>query len=251
MHAHFLKFAGALIADAAAKVGWASAPADGHRGKLLRATLVALIGRYSVRDEDKAEARARFNALVANPTDPNSCPSEYRTSVFQAVLRWGGASEYAQLQKLFETAQSDADRKQVLLSLGFGEGQHTQTLDWTTSGAVKLQDFFYPMMSVASSSRAGLETTWQYFQTHFARLHAMLASASPSLMDALIGAACAGFTSAARADEVVSFFTSHPLPANQRKISQIIEGIRVNSAFMSRMEQSTMGKSEFWATNLL
>ena len=72
-------------------------------------------------------------------------------------------------------------------------------------------------------------------------METMLATASPSLMDAVIGASCAGFTSTARADEVVAFFEAHPLP-NQRRITQIVEGIRVNAAFTGRIEQSSMSQ---------
>ena len=43
MHAHFSKLAAGLLAPIASKVGWEPKDADGHSGKLLRATVIELL----------------------------------------------------------------------------------------------------------------------------------------------------------------------------------------------------------------
>ncbi|CAN0338129.1 unnamed protein product, partial [Laminaria digitata] len=42
-HAHFSKLAAGLLAPIASKVGWEPKDADGHSGKLLRATVIELL----------------------------------------------------------------------------------------------------------------------------------------------------------------------------------------------------------------
>ncbi len=182
------------------------------------------------------------------PHDPAACPSELRTVVFSTALRNGGQAEYTAIRTLFANAQSDAERRQVLQTMGSTPARELQlqTLDWTSSGAVKLQDFFFPMVSVAAASSQGLELMWKYFQDNFARLKGLLASASPSLMDAVLSSAISGFTSAQRADEAAAFFEAHPLPANNRKIQQILETIRVSSKFSDRLSASTLAQDGFW-----
>lgn len=96
---------------------------------------------------------------------------------------------------------------------------------------IKLQDFFYPMLSVSTSGKEGLDLTWQFFQDNFDELKEKLKSASPSLMGAVISCCCGGYCSAAKASEIEAFFEDHPLPQNARKISQMLEGMRTASKF--------------------
>jgi hypothetical protein len=113
-----------------------------------------------------------------------------------------------------------------------------RVLEWATSGAVKLQDFFYPIGSVSSSSAAGLELTWAYFQEHFDRIRTMLKKSVAWLMEAVVISSVSGFATVARADEVEAFFVAHPLPQNSRKISQAVENIRVSAAYCERLVTS-------------
>ena len=71
-------------------------------------------------------------------------------------------------------------------------GLFTLTTFHHTSGAVKLQDFFYAIGSVSQSSPEGLELAWGFYQESFPKLKSMLAKASPSLMDAAIIYSVAG-----------------------------------------------------------
>lgn len=78
----------------------------------------------------------------------------------------------------------------------------TRTLDWAVkSGDVKLQDFFYPMASVASSA-AGADLAWSYFQAHLGLIKEKLSKASPSLMDAVIVNCINRFCTFERAAEI-------------------------------------------------
>lgn len=86
---------------------------------------------------------------------------------------------------------------------------------------MKLQDFFYPIGSVAGSGKEGQDLAWSFFKDNFAAIKSKLSKASPSLMDAAIVYSAGGFSDAAKAQEVQQFFEQNPMPNNQRKVNLI------------------------------
>jgi hypothetical protein len=121
--------------------------------------------------------------------------------------------EYEELFGLFSRYTDNAERKQVMNALGASKDLKLKrrTLEWAISGAVLLQDFFYPILSVSSSSLEGLELAWGFFKENFAKVKDMLKSASPSLMSAVINYSCKGFSSEDKAADIEAFFKEHPL----------------------------------------
>jgi len=121
-----------------------------------------------------------------------------------------------------------------------------RTLEWSVSGEVKLQDFFYPMGSVGHSSKAGVEISWQFFQDNFDKIKDMIGKANASLLDACIVNCAGGFCSAEKADEIDAFFKAHPLPQNARKIAQTVEAMRTNAKFLDKLKNSELSSDSFW-----
>ena len=172
-----------------------------------------------------------------------------RVPVFKIVLKNGGTSEYNDIKAFFFAAKSNADRAQVLRAIG-----HTQdsalkqaTMEWATSGEVKLQDFFYAMGSVSGSGKVGADISWAYFQENLEKIKGMIGNASSSLMDACIVMCASSFCSDAKANEIEEFFASHPLPSNTRKISQLLENMRSSAKFLKILEESGLSSESFWA----
>ena len=191
--------------------------------------------------KDKAKNRKPANKAIL--------PADFKVSVFKIVLRAGGAAEYEQALSLFAAAESNVEKKHVMHALGATGVQELKqrTLEWALrSEDVKLQDFFYPLLSVSSSSKQGLQASWQFYQDNFDEFKAKLASAHPALMDAAIVYSCGGFATAARADEIDAFFKAHPLPSNQRKLSQMLEGMRTNALFLDRIESAGTITADFF-----
>eukprot|EP00913_Durusdinium_trenchii_P018205 g17103.t1 len=211
-----------------------------------------------------AEAKRRFDAFMAG--DASLLPDDIKEPVFKMALksggkkewRWGGgwgcrSEEYQALRNLQAKATTNIERKHVYVTIG-----HTadialkkDVLDWVVSGDIKIQDrwgteaslelatgatqdFFYPMGSVAASSKEAAALTWDYYKSHFDRIwslgqgeramatQSMCKTASPSLMDAMISLSARGFSTAEAAAEVEQFYKEHPLKQNQRTISQLL-----------------------------
>jgi aminopeptidase N len=173
-----------------------------------------------------------------------------RTAVFKIVLKNGGVTEYEQVKNYFATATDNAERKFVLGSLGHSADPKLKqrTLAWSISGEIKLQDFFYPMGSVRSSSTEGRSISWSFLQANFEKIQAMIGKANPSLMDAVVVSCAGGFCSDEKADEIEAFFKANPLPKSARKIQQTVENMRSNAKFFKLLQASELSKPEFWAT---
>jgi len=144
-------FAKVIVVNLMKKIGWESQPTDGHLTTLLRGIMVGLVSTFAYDDEAVVkEARTRFAAFQKDPNDVQSLPSDMRTQVFKIVLKNGGEKEYNDVKSYFYTADNNAEKKHVLGSLGNipDPALKLATLEWSTSGEIKLQDFFYVSLSM-------------------------------------------------------------------------------------------------------
>jgi puromycin-sensitive aminopeptidase len=249
--AYFKSFARRFVLALKDKVGWDVSDSDGHLTTLLRSTMVDMLNVFAHDDPAVAkEATTRFRAFQLDHNDVKSLPSGIRTPVFKIFLKNGGAKEYEEVKAYFYTAETTSEKNRVLSSLGSSEDVQLKlaTMEWSTSGEVKLQDFFYPMGSVGRSSREGREISWKYLQDNFDKIKSMLVGASPSLMDSVIVMCAGGFCSREKADEIEGFFKENPMPNNTRTIAQMLEAMRTNAKFMDTLVASALSKEEFWSS---
>ena len=251
MHANLQKFAKKLMVPITKKLGWEFSDSDGHQATMLRSLIVGCLGRFSYDDPDvSAEATKRFQAFQADHNDTKSLPSDIRGTVFKIVLKNGGEKEYNDVKAYYESADNNAERKHVLNTLGATPDTKLKlaTMEWSTSGEIKIQDFFYLMGSVGRSSKEGREISWKYYIDNLSRIQEMLGKASPSLMNACIVFCAGGACTTTEADAIETFFKENPMPQSSRRISQLLEGIRANAKFLDVLAASSLAKEEFWAT---
>jgi puromycin-sensitive aminopeptidase len=247
----FSNFASKLVLPLIDKVGWDAKPDDAHLTSILRGIMVSLLCTFCAEDPGvKSEAKRRCEAFLENPVAASVLPTDIKVPVFKIYLKNGGEKEYDAVKSYYYKAKDNAERKTVLNSLGSTKEEKLKlaTLDWTTSGEIKLQDFFYAIGSVSRSDKQGQELTWKYFQENHKRLKEMLGNSSPSLMDAVIVMSAGGFASLEKADEITKFFETNPYPKNERKIAQMTENMRANGKFLKILQASDLSKPEFWST---
>lgn len=229
--------------------GWTARPEEGHLDGLRRGALMKLMAKFCPRASFIEESKRRFQKYIENPQEnATELPDEYRVPVLQAVLQVGGDTEFSQVKELYKKLTTNVDQKHVFSSIGYAnDPKHkTECLQWSISGEVKMQDFFYVMNSVSASSRQGLDMTWAFYKSEFEGIKKFVKDAAPSIMEAAISVSTGGFSSDEMATEVEQFFEAHPLPLNKRKISQVLEEIRSSASFVKRAKKSDVVKSEFW-----
>mmetsp|Transcript_42218 Transcript_42218/g.88662 ORF Transcript_42218/g.88662 Transcript_42218/m.88662 type:complete len:973 (-) Transcript_42218:176-3094(-) len=251
MSKNFKSLAKSIVIGLYKKVGWEAKSTDGHLGVLLRGMMIGLLSTFCYDDDDvAAEASRRFALFQQNHADMKSLPSDMRSSVFKIVLKNGGAKEYQEVKAYFLQATDNAERKHVLGSLGHSPDPALKksTLEWAISGEIKLQDFFYPMGAVRSSSSEGSQIAWTFLQDNFKAIKAMIGTASPSLMDAVIVSCAGGFCSDEKANEIEEFFKVNPMPRSSRKIQQTLENMRANAKFLALLKSSDLANDSFWSS---
>lgn len=253
LHLKYTNFAKMLVLPLYEKIGWEANPDDGHLTSILRGLMVGLLCEFCSDDEDvMKQAKTKCEAFFEDPTNSKILPGDIKGPVFKIYLKNGGKNEYETVKAYYYKAKDSAEKKTVLGSLGStsDEGLKLETLDWTTSGEVKLQDFFYAIGSVSGSGKQGREIAWTYFQANHERLQAMIANASPSLMDAVIMFSAGRFATLEKAEEITNFFKEHPYPKNERKIAQLIESMNAAGKMLVILQESELSKPQFWDTYL-
>eukprot|EP00927_Polykrikos_kofoidii_P049844 TRINITY_DN43855_c0_g1_i1.p1 TRINITY_DN43855_c0_g1~~TRINITY_DN43855_c0_g1_i1.p1 ORF type:complete len:882 (-),score=207.18 TRINITY_DN43855_c0_g1_i1:132-2777(-) len=242
----FTAFVSKLVKRASGNIGWEKKASDGHLDGLLRETLMSLQAKYSKDTEVIAEARRRFDAFVGG--DESLLPDDLKKPVYEMVVKHGGRQEVEALKKIWHDSEANVAKLQVYRTIGFTADVQckAELLEWTISGDIKLQDYFYPVASISTSSRAAGRMTWEFFKTNFPRIQEMMKSAAASLMDPMIQLSARHFCTNEAADDVEAFLKSKDMPQNQRTITQVLEEIRTNAAFWDRIKQSPLNEETFW-----
>jgi len=249
INTNYSNFAKKLVLPLFEKVGWDTKPDDGHLTSILRGIMVALLCDYCSDDNDvMKQANMKCEAFFEDPSNSKILSADIKVPVFKIYLKNGGKKEYETVKAYYYKAKDSAEKKTVLTSLGStaDENLKLEALDWTTSGEVKLQDFFYIIGSVSRSGKQGREIAWKYFQSNHERLQAMIANASPSLMDAVIMYSAGGFATLEKAEEITNFFKANPYPKNERKVAQMTENMRANGKMLVNLQESDLSKPQFF-----
>lgn len=202
--------------------------------------------KYACDSVTIAEARRRFEEFLNG--NASELPDDIKEPVFKIVLKNGGVKEYEQMREIYKKAESNVEKKHVFTTIGQTPdlAKKKEVLEWATSGEILIQDFFYPVGSVASSSKEAGDMVWEFYKANFAKIKEMLKTANPSLMDPMIIYGARHFCSTAKADEIETFFKENPLPRNKRTIDQCLDQVRANASFLDSVKQTPLVKEAFW-----
>uniref|UniRef100_A0A7S1XT33 Aminopeptidase n=1 Tax=Phaeomonas parva TaxID=124430 RepID=A0A7S1XT33_9STRA len=243
----YTAFVASFVAPAISDIGWDASESDAHLDKTLRGTLFSLAGKYCASDEAlAAEAKRRFQVLLnrdaSDAEKAAAVPTELRVSLYKMVMRAAGEADFEAMMGLFAATDDNQAQKEIMQCVGLtpSEALRRRVLDWAISGELKLQDFFYTFAGVTSSGRDGLVQAWAFFKDNFAHIKSMLATASPSLMSAVIVYSTMGASSLEFAQDIESFFEANPLPQNSRRIAQLLENVRSLAKFTDAVRASPL-----------
>ena len=214
----------------------------------MRSTVLGQVGTFMNEDRDVvAECRRRFHAYE---NDNSSMPTDIQTTILEIVLANGGQSEYDMVMKMY-TSTDDMQRKKIPLNvLGHVNDDKLKvaTLEWALrSEDVKLQDFFYPIGSVAHDM-AGASLSWTFLQDHFEEFMAKVEGANSHLFDAVLQFITVRFMSAEKAAEIEAFFQVNPIPRNTMRLTQMLEYVRANAKFLAAFNSSKLSDPGYYSS---
>ena len=216
------------------RIGWDARANEGHRDALLRSTALAQLGHFE--DEDTLfEARRRFDAYVE---DPSNLPADLRSAAFSMAAQRGDGSLYDAMWELEKGASLQEEKMRFLGALsGFPDpALIQQTLDRSLDDEhVRSQDTIRVMVQTAANPR-GRELAWQFLKDNWDEFDRRYGEGGFGIMRLVSIASF--FSTEEKREEVREFFETHPAPAAERTIRQVIERMSNNIAWLDKNRQA-------------
>jgi aminopeptidase N/puromycin-sensitive aminopeptidase len=194
-------------------------PSDSIEKRQLRATLFGVLGGIGRDPQIIAQAKHLTNKYIADQASVE--PSLARPAVAIATEN-GDSHLFDQLQQLSKTSNNPDVEETALISLAnfHDPALVRRALDYATSGQVRNQDAIF-LFVVALRSRDTRSIAWDYIQKNWDKVHAQMTT----MMGGYLVQSTGSFCSADRAQEVQTFFTSHPVAAAQEAIKRATNSI--------------------------
>ena len=194
-------------------------PSDPVEKKQLRATLFGVLGEIGRDPQIIAQAKELTNKYIADQASVE--PSLVRPAVMIATEN-GDSHLFDQLQQLSKTSNNPDVKITALVALANFHNPVLvrRALDYATSGQVRNQDAIF-LFVVALRSRDTRQIAWDYIQKNWDKVHAQMTT----MMGGYLVQSTGSFCSAEKAQEVQTFFASHPVAAAQRAIQRATDSI--------------------------
>ena len=235
-YGNFQAFSRSIFQQVAADVGWDAKPDETHMDALLRSTVLSHIGSN---DDENAlrEAAARFTTYV---DDPASVSPDIRGIVFRLAAKRGSRSEYDAMWQLRADTPLQEEKVRFLYGLTSFEDKALleETLERSLGDEVRVHDTV-SVITLVAGNRLGRDLAWQFLKDNWTELDRRYGEGGFAIMR-LVGIASA-FTTLEMHDDVERFFTDNPAPGAARTISQSLERIRLNDAWLGRNRDELSG----------
>ena len=228
-YGNFQAFSRSIFQQVAAQIGWDARPDETNMDALLRSTVLSHVG--SNNDEDALrEAAARFTAYT---NDPGSVSPDIRGIVFRLAAKTSGRAEYDAMWQLRSDTPLQEEKVRFLYGLTSFEdrGLLEETLERSLGDEVRVHDTVSVITLVAGNT-LGRDLAWQFLKDNWDELDRRYGEGGFAIMR-LVGIASA-FTTLDMHDDVERFFADNPAPGAARTISQALERIRLNAAWLER-----------------
>ncbi|KAF4678888.1 hypothetical protein FOZ63_026883, partial [Perkinsus olseni] len=249
--AEFDKLVSGMIAPLLERVGWERKSGETPKDRQLRTCLASLASQHCSSDKSLAAKCAEMTRGFLE--NPDTLAEDVRVPVFRLALAGSDPAVGEELWKeLIKTAEKyetpQGCRMDIYLSLGYiaSPALKKRTLDMCLTNFIKPQDFFYPIGGVRSSTAEAGPLTWQWLLSNFDACRGRVATASPSLLAAVVSSCARGSVTYEMADNVEKLAKEKELTSISRIISQIVENIRSNAALVDRAKSSAIASPEFW-----
>jgi len=227
-----------LISKALKEVGWEPQPSDDDNRKQLRAVILSILAAYI--GDDKSHS-ATVSALFAKfVEDHDAVPMDLLGPILRMSVSTD-ESAWHQLKRIAESPILDGIYLRAIYSnMGFvtSERMKRDTLDWCLEPVIRIQDIMAPMGAVGRSTAGRSELGWHWFRENADRILERLGSSSASLISYVIKSCCGGGCSVEKAKEIEEYFgeagNKERFPMVGRGVSQMVEEIQANNAFLAR-----------------
>ncbi|HEY4516345.1 MAG TPA: M1 family metallopeptidase [Candidatus Paceibacterota bacterium] len=226
-HEHFVKeyekLALGIYFDISKRIHWETKPKN-HSDALLKVLILGSLGKYG---DKKTIARARRMF-----TNPERIPADLRGIVYSLAAKHGGTKEYAKLIKMYKAATLHEEKNRIGAALGNFKQKELlkKTLNFAISKEVRQQDTTR-MIAAVSINSEGTDSAWDFIKKNW-KLFMERYAGSRDLAHLIEPMSVS--TSVQRAKDIETFLKKHPAPSTERTVSQVLERIHSNAAWLTR-----------------
>ncbi|KAH8303799.1 hypothetical protein KR018_006010 [Drosophila ironensis] len=229
----FHRFGRNLYEPVATRLGWDPREGENHLDTLLRSLVLTRL--VSFRNPEVIEvAQQRFRSHL-NGTAP--LPADLRTCCYKAMLQDGDEEAFNDLLSLYRATDLHEEQDRISRALGCTNDVKLlrRVIDFAMSGEVRSQDSVFVIVAVAMNPR-GRDMAWEFFKEKNKLL--LERYQGGFLLSRLVKYLIENFASEERAREVEAFFEANHVPGCERTVSQAVETIRLNAAWLNRDRQN-------------
>ncbi|KAG0022145.1 hypothetical protein BGZ80_000958 [Entomortierella chlamydospora] len=243
VHQGMLHFQRNLVDSMVQKLGWEFPEGENYLTSRLRNVILRTAGRAG-HEATVAEAKRRFAIFVSDPAQESILHPSIRQTAFEIVLSRGGEEELRHVLKYFHEAPKQDQQVVALLALGHVRQPEliAEVHSLAISESVRPQDILYVLNGLSSNPKARIPT-WEFVKANW-EMFAERYKSSMGLLGSCVKFPLTQVSDAALIKEVNEFFADKDTKNFQRALDQAIEGLTVNSAWVSR-EQEGLGE---WLT---
>ncbi|XP_065362335.1 puromycin-sensitive aminopeptidase isoform X2 [Calliphora vicina] len=230
---HFNKYGEKLYRPVAERLGWEVREGENHLDTLLRSLVLSRLVSFRCKDVI-IEAQKRFRDH-ANNVCP--VPADLRSTCYKAVLQDGDQAIFEEMLSLYRSTDLHEEQDRISRALGcIGNVDILRkVIEFAMSGEVRAQDSVFVIVAVAVNPK-GRDMAWQFFKDNNQKLLEQYQGGF--LLARLIKYLIENFASEERALEVEEFFKNKQFPGTERTVSQAVETIRLNAAWLKRDRDS-------------
>ncbi len=159
--------------------------------------------------------------------------ADIRSAVYQIVAQSGGVKDFNLFIGRYRRESLSEEKNRLGRALGYFSDQTIlkKTLEFALSEDVRIQDTAGIFMGVWANPK-GRQLAWQFTKKHWRALLKRY-PASGHMINRFIKPAV-HFVREQDAAELAGFFKKHPAPGAERAISQVLEKIYANAAWLNR-----------------
>ncbi|MFY9457771.1 MAG: M1 family metallopeptidase [Candidatus Spechtbacterales bacterium] len=223
-----------IFGPVAQRMGWDPKDGEGELDPLLRSLALAQVA-YCGDETAIEEARQRFAMLCQKPQslDPN-----LRNIACNISARNGGEETYKALRRLYRNTNLKEEQLCYLSAMGYFRDETilAKTLEFSLSLEVRHENSARGIISVANNN-AGRDLAWQFFKDNFEELQKRYAH-SMFMLGRIVDNIVSRFSIEVAKEDVVKFFQEHPLPEARMALSQALERVDMNIAWLAHNRES-------------
>ena len=218
----------AIYGPASERVGWEARPGERELDALMRSTILGQLGKY----DDEATLDTAASLFEHYADDPAGVHPDIRNVVFNLAAKRGDESTYRAIWDLYDGASLEEEKMRLLMALGSFRNSEllSETLDRALSDRVRYHDTIQVVAGVAAN-RMGRDMAWDFVKENWDEFSRRYSDGLFAL-SRLVGIT-ARFTTQEKLDDVEGFFDEHPTPGADRAISQSLETVRLNVAWLT------------------